>query len=239
MSQSLRRCVRCGARSVKPRAGRGRTTQYRNMPAMAIPDDVAIPMCGLCKSEFIDEQTSEAIAPRLHQAYLDSLRTRARIAIDLLSKHISQRRLEQLLGLSQGYLSRMRAGTGNPSPELVSHLATLCQDPAKRLAELERFWSLPDREWAPLNQAGPDRRQRPVVPVSSALPGHAPAPINRLVVGSPPKTSPSSASSDQQRCASLRSAFPLQRLDRVPGGDDLGRDIQAQAERNEGNGTCR
>ena len=200
MSQSLRRCVRCGARSVKPRGGPGRTTQYRNMPAMAIPDDVAIPTCGRCKSEFIDEHTSEEIAPRLQQAYLESLRTRARIAIDLLSKHISQRRLEQLLGLSQGYLSRTRAGTGNPSPELVSHLATLCQDPAMRLADLERFWSLPDREWAPLNQAGPDRRQRPVVPVSSALPGHAPAPINRLVVGSPPKTAPSSPS-EAARCS--------------------------------------
>ncbi len=150
--ETPRRCVRCGARSVKPRGGPGRTTQYRNMPAMAIPDDVAIPTCGRCKSEFIDEHTSETIAPRLQQAYLEALRTRARIAIDLLSKHISQRRLEQLLGLSQGYLSRMRAGTGNPSPELVSHLATLCQDPATRLADLERFWALPDREWAPLHQ---------------------------------------------------------------------------------------
>ena len=95
--ETPRRCVRCGARSVKPRGGPGRTTQYRNMPAMAIPDDVAIPTCGRCQSEFIDEHTSEAIAPRLQQAYLESLRTRARIAIDLLSKHISQRRLEQLL----------------------------------------------------------------------------------------------------------------------------------------------
>lgn len=75
---------------MKPRGGPGRTTQYRNMPAMAIPDDVAIPTCGRCKSEFIDEHTSETIAPRLQQAYLEALRTRARIAIDLLSKHISQ-----------------------------------------------------------------------------------------------------------------------------------------------------
>lgn len=149
-TSTLRRCVRCGARAVKPRTGPGRTTRYRTMPAMAIPDDVAIPACGRCQSEYIDEQTSEAIAPRLQQAFLQSLRTRARIAIDILSKHISQRRLEQLLGLSQGYLSRIRAGAGNPSPELVSHLAILCQDPATRLNELERFWALPDEEWQPL-----------------------------------------------------------------------------------------
>ncbi|MBL8635178.1 MAG: helix-turn-helix transcriptional regulator [Myxococcales bacterium] len=168
---------------MKPRTGPGRTTQYRNMPAMAIPDDVAIPTCGRCKSEFIDEHTSEAIAPRLQQAYLESLRTRARIAIDLLSKHISQRRLEQLLGLSQGYLSRMRAGTGNPSPELVSHLGTLCQDPATRLADLERFWSLPDTEWTPLHQSAPMRRQRPTVPVSNALADNLLTQMERTCVG--------------------------------------------------------
>ncbi len=134
------------------------------MPAMAIPDDVAIPACGRCQSEYLDEQTSEAIAPRLQEAYLQSLRTRARVAIDILSKHISQRRLEQLLGLSQGYLSRIRAGAGNPSPELVGHLGILCQDPATRLDELVRFWALPDEEWPPLTAP----RSRPSIAAQRA-----------------------------------------------------------------------
>jgi transcriptional regulator with XRE-family HTH domain len=54
---------------------------------------------------------------------------------------MSQRKLELLLGLSQGYLSRLRAGKGAPSPELVSHLALIAHDPKVRLLELERYWA--------------------------------------------------------------------------------------------------
>jgi hypothetical protein len=61
-------------------------------------------------------------------------------AIDTLTpSHISKRRLELLLGLSQGYLSRLRSGSGNPSPTLVYTHVILALDPATRLAELEKF----------------------------------------------------------------------------------------------------
>ena len=86
---------------------------------------------------------------RTKEAFLTDLRTRVRVAIDILSHHISQRQLEELLGLSQGYLSRLRACASNPSAELVAHLAMLCQDPPTRLLELERFWDLPAEEWPP------------------------------------------------------------------------------------------
>ncbi len=89
-------------------------------------------------------------APQItKEAFLADLRTRARIAVDILSHHISQRKLERLLGLSQGYLSRLRACVSNPSAELVANLAMLCQDPPTRLLELERFWELPAKEWPP------------------------------------------------------------------------------------------
>ena len=89
-------------------------------------------------------------APQItKEAFLADLRTRVRIAVDILSHHISQRKLERLLGLSQGYLSRLRACVSNPSAELVANLAMLCQDPPTRLLELERFWELPAKEWPP------------------------------------------------------------------------------------------
>jgi len=86
---------------------------------------------------------------RTKESFLTDLRTRARVAVDILSHHISQRRLEHLLRLSQGYLSRLRAGVSNPSAELAANLAMLCQDPPTRLSELERFWELPAKEWPP------------------------------------------------------------------------------------------
>ena len=155
-----RKCIHCGAKAVKPRSGIGRTTRYRTMPTMLIPKEILIPACGRCGSEYLDEATSASLATLLQEAYQACLRTRARVAIDILSKHISQRKLEQRLGLSQGYLSRLRAGDGNPSPELVSHLGLLCQDPPNRLVELERFWALPDEEWPPL-AIPPTRGHRP------------------------------------------------------------------------------
>ena len=56
--------------------------------------------------------------------------------------HISQRRLEKLLGLSQGYLSRLRrSDRAMPSRLLVSALAQLAVDPVRRIQELIEFWT--------------------------------------------------------------------------------------------------
>ena len=150
MKKTPRKCIRCGAKSVTPRTGLGRTTRFRTMPTMPIPDHIVITACGRCQSEYLDDAANRALAPQLQAAFLTDLRIRARVAIDMLAHHISQRKLEQMLGLSQGYLSRLRAGASNPSPELIAHLAMLCQDPPTRLTELQNFWALPAEEWPPL-----------------------------------------------------------------------------------------
>ncbi len=146
-----KRCIHCGAKFVRVKKGAGRTIPYRTMPTMELPTDLKIPSCGRCMHLYLDRMDAETLSNALQEQYLASLHTRICIALDTLSQHISQRKLERLLGLSQGYLSRLRAGDGNPSPELVCHLAILCQDPKKRLAEVERFWSLSDDNWLPLH----------------------------------------------------------------------------------------
>lgn len=144
MSQEpARKCLHCGKVAVRKRARPGRTVRYRNMAALGIPDDFPIPTCGRCGAESIDEQTAAALAGMLETRYREVLRQRVRRAIDVVAQHITQRRLERLLGLSQGYLSRLRAGAGDPSAELVSHLMLLASDPQPRLLELERFWAEP------------------------------------------------------------------------------------------------
>lgn len=69
----------------------------------------------------------------------DELRELARTAIVRLSAHISQRQLEKILGLSMGYLSKVKA-KGNPSTELVTHLRLIANDPKRRLDEVRAFW---------------------------------------------------------------------------------------------------
>ena len=136
-------CPQCGAPAVRGRARPGRTIRYRNMAALPLPADIALPACLRCRHEFVDAETQARLQPLLHEEYRRALQQRVRVSIDALMQHISQRKLEVLLGLSQGYLSRLRSGGGNPSPELVSHLALLAGDPATRLAELERYWAEP------------------------------------------------------------------------------------------------
>ncbi len=72
-----------------------------------------------------------------------ALRAAARVALlALCPGHISQRALERLLGVSQGYLSRLRAshGAAVPSAALVAALALLANDPGRRLDELQDYW---------------------------------------------------------------------------------------------------
>lgn len=144
VSAKATRCLKCRTLAVRLRMRPGRTIQFRNMKALVVPDGIAIPTCGRCSAEYLDAETTRRLGPILAETYRELLRTRVRRAIDLVTEHISQRRLELLLGLSQGYLSRLRAGQGNASPELVSHLALIAHDPAARLRELEKFWADPE-----------------------------------------------------------------------------------------------
>ena len=138
------RCLRCRSLAVRLRMRPGRTIPFRDMQVLVVPDDVGLLTCGRCNAEYLDAGSAPRIDAILTEVYRHALRARVRRAIDLITEHISQRRLELLVGLSQGYLSRLRAGQGNPSPELVSHLALIAQDPPARLRELERFWADPD-----------------------------------------------------------------------------------------------
>ena len=67
-------------------------------------------------------------------------RARAKWAIDRLTKgrpRQTQRALEKRLGLSTGYLCRLRSGAGTPSVSLVAVLVLLANEPG-RLDELPR-----------------------------------------------------------------------------------------------------
>ena len=146
------RCLRCGAKTVRPRTGQGRKTSFRVFPSLPIPNALPIPTCARCLSEYTDLATEADLTRELELVYLDTLRGLASRAIRRLSNHISQRKLELRLGLSQGYLCRIAAGAGNPSSALVALLHLLVRDPAARLAEVEHDWSqttLPDSESIP------------------------------------------------------------------------------------------
>jgi len=137
------RCVECGEGTVLPLAKAGRLTRHRTM-RLEVPSDLEIPTCDRCGTEWYDDTTARTVDEALEGIYRRELRERVRAALDVLTGHVSQRQLERMLGLSHGYLSKLRSGACDPSPELVGNLALLAHDPARRLRELGEFWGTAD-----------------------------------------------------------------------------------------------
>lgn len=83
-------------------------------------------------------ERGEPVAPAIPAKIRDAINAarRERACFVMLRLPRSQRSVERLLGLSQGYLSRVGRGAGNPSPALIAVLTLLANDP-KRFAELE------------------------------------------------------------------------------------------------------
>ncbi|WP_158257696.1 hypothetical protein [Haliangium sp. UPWRP_2] len=113
--------------------------RYRNA-ALTLPADLRLPACRRCKYEPLALDTLPSSL--LESLYRADLRKRVAVAVSRVQRYLSQRRTELLLNLSQGYLSRLRAGGGVPGAPLVSLLAILAAHP-ELIGELEAYWTLP------------------------------------------------------------------------------------------------
>ena len=83
----------------------------------------------------LGEPLDRDTAARIRDIINTDRKQQARTIIDRICRIFSQRRIEHVLGLSQGYLSRLRNGGGNPSPVILATLTLLANDP-NRIAEL-------------------------------------------------------------------------------------------------------
>jgi hypothetical protein len=111
------------------------------MSALAVPSTLAIPTCDRCGNEWFDPKTAAALDVALQGAYADELHKRLDAALEqILTLGIPQRRIEELLGLSAGYLSRLRGRRGDASAQVVSALVLLAGDPKRRMKELDQLW---------------------------------------------------------------------------------------------------
>ena len=69
--------------------------------------------------------------PRIREAIRAAFRALVAPLVSRACARVSQRRMEAILGLSQGYLSRLANGSGTPSPPLVALLTLLANDPSR------------------------------------------------------------------------------------------------------------
>ncbi len=131
-------CVRCGGK-VKPVARPGRTKRFQAVAALPIPADFPIPTCVRCCSEYPGPRLMEQLARVLQPIYQEWLQLAAAALIEQICASTSQRKVELILGISQGYFSRLKARAGKPSSALVALLYLLGKPGALR--DVERFFA--------------------------------------------------------------------------------------------------
>lgn len=132
------RCVECGG-TVRPIAKAGRTTLYKQIEIL-VPADLVIRTCDNCGEEYIHASEAAAQDAALEPVFRETVRAKLVAALVALEPIDSMRRIERVLGLSEGYLSRLKQGRGDASPQLVSSLCLLATSP-QSLETLEAMWS--------------------------------------------------------------------------------------------------
>ena len=136
---SLHRCPCCGYAKLVASCRPGRVIRYRNT-ALTLPQELPLPYCQRCKYEDLSLATlPSGLAETL---YRNGLRERAQIEIASLRPHLAKKKLELILNLSHGYLSRLGSGDSVPGAPLVSLLALLAAHP-ELIEQLEAYWTLP------------------------------------------------------------------------------------------------
>jgi hypothetical protein len=132
-------CPECGQGTIEPRTAKGKRFRYRQMADVEIREDVMVPTCTRCGTEWLDGPSTRALDESLERAYRAELQLKAERAIEKLRPHIRQGDLERLLGVSPGWLSKVKSGRDVSAP-LVALLSLLAEQPG-RVAELRGLWT--------------------------------------------------------------------------------------------------
>lgn len=133
------RCRECENGTVRMLAVAGRKSHYKNLE-LTVPSSLELPTCDNCGAEWLDEEATAALDDALGLVYRAELENRARTLIEAVSKEVPMRQVEGLFGLSEGYLSKLKAGRSTPSAEVVALLALLHGDVPGGLKRLKGFW---------------------------------------------------------------------------------------------------
>lgn len=134
-------CPSCGVGLVEPAGGVGRQWAYKTIPDLELPESVQIPTCSECGEVWLDETETGRLEEILEPLYRAALASKVETCIDVLREHHRQRKVEKRLGLSAGYLSKLRQEARAASPSLVASLMLLAAHP-ELVDELEDLWSV-------------------------------------------------------------------------------------------------
>lgn len=151
-----RRCRECGIGKILPVARAGRKAQYKTME-LEIPATVVVPTCDNCGAEWMDRATARKIDHAMEAVYRQALRNMLLTLLDQITAHAPMRQVERLIGLSEGYLSKVKSGRSEASAELLSSLSLLARDVSGGLKDLGRLWTEAEKNALHERKYGPAR----------------------------------------------------------------------------------
>lgn len=136
-----RRCRECGEGTVQLVAKPGRRTTYKFLE-LEVPASLEVPTCDHCGTEWHNDETAAAFDEAMEQVFRAELLAIAHRALEKLEKaSVRQSDVERAMGLSPGYLSKIKRGDRSPEPMLVAQLAMISLDPSTRLSEAQQVWT--------------------------------------------------------------------------------------------------
>jgi hypothetical protein len=119
----------------------GRRTTYKFLE-LDVPADLGVPACDRCEVEWHNDTTAAVFDEAMEQVFRRELATIAQRALDRIdAAGVRQSDVERAIGLSPGYLSKIKRGERAPEPALVAQLAIISMDPDARLADAQRVWT--------------------------------------------------------------------------------------------------
>jgi hypothetical protein len=134
-------CPSCERGTLTNRGGRGRRFPHRIFRELELPEDVELPTCDNCGKIIFNPKIAAAFDEGMSRAYQSQL---SQLISEALSKltpaFMTQQDLERALGLSRGYISKLKGGKES-SAVIAGLLGLLAVDPQARLTELEELWA--------------------------------------------------------------------------------------------------
>ncbi len=141
MTNELELCPACDAGHLRPVAKAGRRMPLKQIPDLEIPADVAMPTCDRCGAEILGDPELAALGAAMNAAYVQALSAKSEDAIRELAGAIPQRELERLIGVSAGYVSKLKHAQAEPRGPLTALLMLLADD-TRLIDRLRDLWSM-------------------------------------------------------------------------------------------------
>ncbi len=141
MTNELELCPACDVGHLHPVAKAGRRMPLKQIPDLEIPPDVAMPTCDRCGAEILGDPELAALDTAMNGAYVQALSAKSEEAIRELAGAIPQRELERLIGVSAGYVSKLKHAQAEPRGPLTALLMLLADD-TRLIDRLRGLWSM-------------------------------------------------------------------------------------------------